>query len=188
MTKIPNDKRLPRWISENVPTEIVTSTLFRFKITLATTIVTTVEEDGERVEKRVPRTIVVDLLQDLDLDQDIVEQQMEDLPAQYAFWSSVYSEARLVVAQAERILKARRGAVTDLIYNKCVESKVKIPSEQVTRIVENDPELIKADENLSRAQMRCGKMFGMMEALKMKAELAKSLGGFKRAEKQLHGS
>ena len=178
MLKIPKnlDGKLPEWIRENVPPELSGSTLFRFNITLQAT---EKDEHGEEVRK----TITVDLLPDLDLDTAILEMQMESIPAQYAFWSAVYSELKLAVGVAERKLKIRRGKATEEVNRRFTENGLKPPSaEQVKMIVEADDQLAAADMRLQEAQMQAGKLYHMLEALKMKAELSRSLAGFKRNE------
>lgn len=175
MLKIPTGEKLPEWINENVPPELAGSTLFRFLITLQTTEVI----NGESVRK----SITVDMLPDLDLDMEILESQMEAIPAQFAFWASVYSELKLAVGVAERNLKIRRGKAVEEINRRYHNEKLKPPSaEQVKTIVESDDQLVAADMRLLQAQMQTGKLYHMLEALRMKAELARSLAGFKRQE------
>lgn len=160
-------KKLPNWINENIPKELLNSTtLFRFKVPLPST--------GEKV--------TVDILPDLDLDYEILEEQMQDIPAQYAYYSTFYSELRLLVARAERNLKARRGEATQTVSDTAREHGTKLSADTIKQIVEADAKLIQADERLQKAQMICGKIYHMLEALKMKAELARSLAGFKRQE------
>lgn len=160
-------KKLPQWIEENVPKELVSdSTLFKFKVPLPAT--------GTKVE--------VDILYDLDLDYEILEEQMQDLPAQYAFYATFYSELRMMVARAERNLKARRGEAIRFITDQATERRTKLSVDSIKQIVEADAKLGVADDRLAKAQMLAGKMYHMLEALKMKAELARSLAGFKRQE------
>lgn len=160
-------RKLPHWINENIPRELVDdTTLFRFKVPSTSA--------GKYVE--------VDILPMLDLDYEILEEQMQAIPAQYAFYSVFYSELRLMVARAERNLKARRGAATEFIINEAREKGTKISADSIKQIVEADEKLRLADDRLQKIQMLCGKLYHMLEALKMKAELARSLAGFKRQE------
>lgn len=179
MAKIPKDngKNLPRWIDENLPTDLATSTLFRFNVKLQAMV----RDDETGKLKR--REITVDLLPDLDIDTEIVEQQMGDLPAQYAFWAAVYSEVRLGVAVAERKLKARKGEVTKLVRQEAAKEGVKINQDELKVIVEADARLNEAEMNFQHAQMQAGKLYHMLEALKMKVELSRSLLGLKKKER-----
>ena len=61
---------------------------------------------------------------------------------------------------------------------------MKPPSvEQVKSIAEKDKELQKLDVKLALIQKHVGKMWHMVEALKLKAEVLRSLAGFKRQER-----
>jgi hypothetical protein len=170
---IPNSDRLPSWISANVPEELVSSSLFRFKVSLQV-------PDPEDSTKK--KRIVVDILPDLEIDMEILEEQMQDIPAQYAFWSAVYSELRLAVAVAERKLKKRRGEAIDAIQKEMVANKTKISVDVQKMIVEMDGPLIESDLKLAQAQMFAGKIWHMVKALEMKHEVCRSLIGLKKAE------
>jgi hypothetical protein len=178
MAKIPKaNDRLPRWIDENLPTELATSSLFRFNVKLQAMV------KDEETGKLKRQEITVDILPDLDLDAEIVDQQMSDLPAQYAFWAAVYSEVRLGVAVAERKLKARKGEVTKLVKQEAAKEGVKLTEKEVVIIVEADARLNEAEMSFQHAQMQSGKLYHMVEALKLKAELSRSLLGLKKRER-----
>jgi hypothetical protein len=174
MKKIPDNNELPSWIVDNIPDALVESTLFRFEVTLHSIDLAT----GKG------RKINVDILPDLSLDYDILEESVQDLPAQYAFWAAVYSECRNMVAVAERALKIRRARAIKSVQQDATDNKVKFTAEQVKHFVEADEDLVKADLKLQEFQMKAGKLFHMLEAIKMKAELARSLAGFKRQEQE----
>jgi hypothetical protein len=179
MAKIPHKQKLPPWVDANLPPELATSTLFQFMVKLQAT-----EPDPDHPGKTRRRSILVDLLPDLDLDYDALQEQMSDIPAIYAFWASVYSEARLGVAIAERRLKARKAEVTRLITEEYRTGVGKPPAaELVKTIVEADPRLNEAELSFQHAQMQVGKLYHMVEALKMKSELARSLLGLKKQDR-----
>lgn len=175
MSKIPVSDQRPRWISENVPEELINSSLFRLVVKLQAT-----EQRGDGSVAR--KEVTVDLLPDVDVDYDLLEHQMEQTPAQYTFWAAVYSEVRLAVAVAERNLKVRRGQAIEAVNKKLADDKVKLSADLVKTVIESDKMLIEADMRLQTAQMQAGKLYHMLEALKMKAELLRSLAGFKRQE------
>lgn len=199
------DRRLPNWIGEYLPKELAESTLFRFNIELQTVRAFVCEDCGAKYTKQTKvciaidndeeqtqcgstrfrkehKKVTVDMLPDLDLDYDILEETMQDIPAQYAFYSMVYSEARMKVALEERRLKAVRGTITRRIQTEASGEKVRLTGEQVKTVVESEKGIVDADHRLQLAQMQCGKLYHMLEALKMKSELARSLAGFKRQE------
>lgn len=203
MTKIPKHGKNPDWISEYIPKELAESSLFRFEVQLQAIIGMVCRDCGHEYDhvvkkctvdlgdghicsctkfRPIPKTVTVDLLPDLDLDYEILEDQMQNLPSQYAFWSAVYSETRLRVATEERKLKATRGVLTETVQRRAADEKIRLTADQVKVVVEAEESLAEADRRLQRAQMQCGKLFHMMEALKMKSELARSLAGFKRQE------
>lgn len=184
MAKIPKRQKLPSWIDENLPPELATSTLFRFNVKLQA-----MEEDPTREGKLRRKQIEVDILPDLDLEYETVEEAMGNLPGQYAFWASVYSEVRLGVAVAERKLKARKAEVTKLIVEEFkAQGVTKSPAaETLKTIVEADQRLNEAELAFQHAQMQAGKLYHMLEALKMKAELARSLLGLKKQDRDNNG-
>lgn len=172
------ERKLPSWIEENVicvSPELASTTLFKFNVTLQVR-----EPDGNGKTK--PKTITVDLLPDLDLDYEILEQQIQDIPSQYAFWSTVFSEVKMGVAVAERQYKMRLGEAMEAVTDRYAQNGLKPTAEVIKRIVEKDADLVKADIELQRAQMKAGKLYHMLEALKLKAELARTLAGFKKNE------
>lgn len=198
-----NDNRnIPEWISQFVPKELVESTLFRFNIELSTISYLKCEECGHkhttmvdkcgniddgvacnsRLFKRVYKKVKLDLVPDVDLNYDVLEEQMEQLPSQYTFYAMLYSEAKLKVNVEERRLKAIKGTIIQEIQQSATQSKVKIPIELAKSIVESDSRISDADKRLQIAQMQCGKLYHMLEALKIKSELARSLAGFKKQE------
>lgn len=195
MLPIPNSTAVPSWISEYVPQELVDSTLFRFDIQLQviesiicksckakyTTPQTQCSCGGVKFERSY-KHITVDILPDLDLDYERLPQQMQQIPAMYAFWSTVYSEAKLRVSVEERRMKAIRGKLTTTIQNDLKAQGLKLTVEQVKAVIEADDELVKADMKLQQAQMQCGKLWHMLQALEMKADIARSLLGLKRQE------
>ena len=78
--------------------------------------------------------------------------------------------------------KIRKGEATTKILERAKEEGTKFSVEAVRTIVEADDDLVKADRELQKAQMLCGKIYHMIEAMKLKSELARSLAGFKRNE------
>lgn len=160
---------------ENLPKELIESTLFRFDIMLQVN-----ETDENGVTKK--KTITVDILPDLKLDYEELEEQMMRLPAQYAFWAAIYSEVRNSVELMERAVKVRRGVAIGQLLRSGREDNIKLTTDQVKQVLESDEQLVKLDEKLQKLQMQNGKLYHMMEALKMKAELSRSLAGFKRQE------
>ncbi len=172
------DNKLPAWFERNlsvVAPELMASTLFKFKVRLQ------VCENGPDGKPQY-KTLEVNMLPDLELDYENIEQYMQDLPAQYAFWAAVYSEVKMGVAVAERKLKMRYGQVMEKINQEFEDRKLKPTIEIIKRIVEKDETLAKADLEFQKAQMQAGKLYHMIEALNKKIDLVRSLAGFKKKE------
>lgn len=173
------ERKLPSWVEENIAAvapDLMGTTLFKFKVRLQ--VISGKDDNSKPIFKEID----VDMLPDLDLDYEILEQQMQDVPSQYAFWSSVYSEVRMGVAIAERKLKMKYGQAYEQVQKEFEANKIKPTIEVIKRIVEKDTNIMKADIEYQKLQMQAGKLYHMLEALKMKAELARSLAGFKRNE------
>jgi hypothetical protein len=165
------------WILANVPRELINSSLFKFNVKLQ--VIERMDESNRPVYKN----ITVDMLANVDIDYETLEESICDIPAQYAFWSAVYSEVRLGVAIAERKLKVRRAEATKAVMDEAKKSNVKLTVDQIKSIIEADELLNKAEVSYSEIQMKAGKLYNMVEAIKMKAELARTLAGFKKLER-----
>ena len=177
-----DDKKLPSWIEENIAIiapDLLGTTLFKFKVQLQV-----IDGKDNQTGKIKRKELEVNMLPDLDLDYEILEQIIQDIPAQYAYWAAVYSEVRMGVGLAERKLKMRYGQVIEKLNKEFEDRKYKPTVEVIKRIVEKDEAIAKADIEYQKAQMQCGKLYHMLEAIKMKAELARSLAGFKRNEQE----
>jgi hypothetical protein len=170
--------KIPPWFEKHLATvapELMSSTLFKFKVKLQVA-----EDDGSGTVR--PKMLEINMLPDLELDYENLEQYMQELPAQYAFWAAVYSEVKMGVAVAERKLKMRYGQVMERINKEFEDRKLKPTMEIIKRIVEKDEALAKADLEFQRAQMQAGKLYHMIEALNKKIDLVRSLAGFKKRE------
>ena len=187
------NRKIPPWIQEYVPRELVESTLFRFNIELQSVIEHKCNNCDFSTKKylkqcpncnnkltKVHKKVTVDFVPDLDVDIDIIESQLESLPAQISFYGMIYSELRLKVALEERRLKAIKGVILEKLRDRMKEENVRIPAEQLKTIMESDDEITKAQNRLSLAQMQCGKVYHIIEALKMKSEIGRSLLVLKR--------
>ncbi len=169
-----DQSNLPEWLKDHVPKDLLDSSLFRFEVML---------QEEETVDgKTKKKKIVVDMLPGSILSYENLEQQMMDLPGQYAFFSAIYSEVRCNAETMERAIKARRGVITEQLVKQGKEGNLKFTVDQVKNVLESDEGLVKLDNKFKKLQMQCGKLYHVIEMLKMRAELARSLAGFKRQE------
>ncbi len=162
-----NDKT-PRWFKENVPVEVSDSQLFKFAISIGS--------------GPTPQIINVDLTADLDVCYELVQQQLEEVPSQYVFWGSIYSELKLQCAKFERQIKGKKGQVTDRILKEAAAQSIKITDKQVNAIIESDIQLQELELKLAIYERNTGKVWFVVQALQMRADSLRSLAGFSKID------
>ena len=155
---------LPKWFKENLTEEVSGSTLFKFNIQIG----------KEKIE--------VDMRTDLDVNYENIRHELESTPSIFAYWAAIYSELRMQSAKIERQIKARRGKLIDKVLEEASSSGVRITDKQVQAIIESDEVLNLLEVKLMIAQKHTGKMYFMIEAIKMKSDNLRSLAGFARME------
>lgn len=165
------DEHIPVWIKDNLPTDLYASQLFRITVTLP------VEDKNEK-----PKKLTIDVLPALEIEYDMLEKALEDMPATFAYFSSVYSEARKQVTLYERAIKARKGLIMKTIAAEQREAKTRLTSDQITRIIDADEDIDKLEMKLAERQMQSGKLYYFLEALRMKNDNLRTLAGFKKQE------
>lgn len=164
------NKRLPKWIDANISETMATSSVFRFKV----------QFPNKHEEE-------VDLLADLDIDYDTLEAHLEEIPAQYMFWAAVYSELKSMVAIAEMKIDRRRAVLTKEVLEQFKAKGVKLTDKQLTNLLDKDDKLTIFQVGLAAAQKKTGKVYHMVEAIRMRSEHCRSLAGFKRQDKEQSG-
>ena len=158
----------PSWITENIPQELATSTVFRFDVKMP---------DGSAIS--------VDMLQTIDIDYELLETQLEQTPSQYVFYANIMAELKAQVSILERKCKARRAMLTQAAIDIAREIGVRSPAaDQVKVVIESDEKLNIMEAKLVNAQKHANKMHHMCLALQMKSEHLRSLSGFKRQERE----
>jgi hypothetical protein len=164
------NNNLPNWFKEHVPLDISNSSLFYFKIKL-----------------RNGTEIVINLLDDIDINFEILEEQHERIPAQYIYWAAVYSELRCSVTTLELKIRSKRHAIVRRTIEEFKNRSMKPTDKQTTIILDGDQDLIKLEAELAIIQKNVGKVYHMVEAIKLRSEHSRSLAGFKRQEKEQSG-
>ncbi len=157
-------KPQPKWFDDFVPEEVANSTLFQFVVNIK----------GQE--------IVVDMRADLEIEYAIIQSQLEDTPSEFAYWGAIYSELKMQVAKVERQIKARRGKLVDKAIKSAAQASVRLTDKQVQAIVEADQDLNRLEAKLIISNKHCGKMYFMVEAIRMKSDNLRSLAGFARIE------
>jgi hypothetical protein len=151
------------WFDENVDNDVAEAVI-RLKVVLP-------NRKGE---------IDRDFRPDVSIDYDDLERQMSVMPSVFAFWSSVLAEQRAEVAKTDRIIKARRA----LLARKLFDEHVDIPKWRLEEIIESDSNLTKLETKLIQAKRTESKLFAIVDSLRMKSDMLRSLAGFKRQELQ----
>ena len=157
-------RKQSKWFSECVPEEVASSSLFKFIVVV----------NGQHIE--------VDMRADLDIDYHIIQDQLADTPSEFAYWAAIYSELKLQVAKVERQIKTKRGKLVDKALKDAVEAGIKLTDKQAQAIIEADEELNVLELKHMLLEKHTGKMYFMVEAIKMKSENIRSLSGFAKIE------
>ena len=158
---------LPKWFREHVPPDLARSSLFRFVVKLS---------NGNVCN--------VNLTEDIDINFEILEDQHERIPAQYVYWASMYSELRSAVAIMDLKIRSRRHSILRRIIDEFKTRGIKPTDKQTVGIVDGDKELIRLEAEQAILQKNCGKVYHMVEAIRLRSEHSRSLAGFKRQEKE----
>lgn len=154
----------PEWVFPEVPSDIAAK-LYRFKVDLG----------GESKAN-------IDMSSNLNVDYDTLQEDMAQLPGEYAFVSSVFSEAKAMVAVIERAIKIKRGQLAEKIIDMAREQKVKLSEKVVLAIIEKDEQLGRLENKLIIAQKHAGKLYHLLKLKDMKFEIMRSLAGFKKQD------
>jgi hypothetical protein len=153
------------WFIENIPTEILESSLCRFKVGIV--------DDNDK-SKHLHQ---IDVPTYVEIDADNIEKHLRETPAQYAFLSVIYAEAKKQLSVIERSIKIRRSQIFKECYEKGGSEKVRLTVEQIKAIVELDEEVSRLEELGFNAESRVSKLFGLLKTVELKnnniAQLAK---------------
>jgi hypothetical protein len=151
------------WFDENI-SEDLANQLIRIKITI----------DGQLVER--------DIRPDVIINYELLEQQLEETPSMFIFWSLLLAEAKKAVATLERVIDIRKGQVTKELLDAANKDGVKTRASDVELLLKTDESLIELESKLLIANRTQSKMFAIVDAIRMKSEHLRSLAGFKKQE------
>lgn len=199
------------WLTEHLDAQLLGSTLFKFNVKLPNCGV-----------------VSVDMTEDIHVDYEQLESHLQDIPSQFVFWGSVYSEVKAQVSALETRISRRKAFLTRQMVEKAKFGGQKLTEKQVQAFIDADgvdetkvrrDQLLKNTERdtplteeeletvikaavqtelqqtlpylevqLLAASKTQGKLWYMVEALKMRNENCRSLAGFKRQDKEQSGS
>ena len=160
-------KRSPKWALSNISEAISNSQVFKFKVKFP---------NGHEEE--------IDLLSDIDIDYDILETHLEEIPAQYMFWAAVYSELKSMVTISDLKVSRRRSILTKEIIERFKAKSIKLTDKQLTNLIDQDDKLAVLQVEVASAHKKAGKVYHMVEAIRLRSEHCRSLAGFKRQDKE----
>lgn len=181
---------------KSVPQDLIDSRLFKFEVTLPsmwvhfcapcnvifdTSLIACPQCQNNQLEKR-NKTILVDISANVSLDYDTVERQLADIPSEYAFWATVYAETKYRTNILERAVKTARANAHEQILDAAAKDGVRLAQDAIKTLVEKDDRVNRAELQHSQAHMVASKMFYMVEAIRMKGELGRTLTSLKRSE------
>jgi hypothetical protein len=181
---------------DSVPFELIDSKVFVFDITLPSVFNKTCEpcrlvlEDelnscpkcGSTNLKRSNRVVRVDIKSNVKIDYDSVEYSLQNIPSELSFWSAVYAEMKYRENICERVVKSVRSKVYDQILEASRSEGVKLSLESIKTLIEKDERINNSEIELAKAHMISSKLYYMVEAIKMKADLSRTLTSLKRSE------
>lgn len=181
---------------DHVPFELIDSKVFVFEITLPSVYTKTCDScklilDDElticpkcnnNILRRSNRVITIDIKSNVKLNYDNVEYSLQDIPSEMSFWSAVYAEMRYRENIFERVVKSVRSTVYEQILEASKAEGVKLSVDVIKALVEKDNRVNNSENELAKAHMIATKLYYMVEAIKMKADLARTLTSLKRSE------
>lgn len=135
-----------------------------------------------RVELPNGKVVTKDFSVDLDIDYDLLEEQLGEAPAIFAFLSSMLSEQKYVCAKLERQIARRRAKIVQNANETAQADGMKLHKYVLDEIVEADDTILEYQSQLMLAQRSLGKLYGLVDSMRMKSEHLRSLAGFKRQE------
>lgn len=127
------------------------------------------------------KSIDKDWTDDLSLDYENIDNDMENIPSILAFWSAVLAEARREKATIEMYMDIRKSAVLEKT-KEIIREGVKLTVNDKENIVNVDPEFLKYRKRYIDIDATVSKLFGIVDALKVKADNLRSFSSMKRAE------
>jgi hypothetical protein len=119
---------------------------------------------------------------DFEPNYDLLEEQLAETPAQYAFISAILAEQKHLVNKLERQIIRRRAAIAENANETAKDEGMKLHKYVLDEIVEADDKILELQTKLMLALRTQSKLFGFSKSMEMKSEHLRSLAGFKRQE------
>ena len=183
-----------------IPYELLDSKLFKFEVTLPSVYEkfcqACIQYYSDNVVQcpncltnnlvRKNKVVLVDIKAIVSLNYETVELELCDIPSQFAFYAAVYAEAKYRSNLFERVVKSVRSIVHDEIIQASSKENVRLAQDSIKILVEKDSRVNRAEGEFALSSMIASKLYYMIEAIRMKADLGRTLTSLKRSE--LNGS
>jgi hypothetical protein len=125
-----------------------------------------------------------DLRPDVTIDFDNLEEELEQTPEMFAFWSQLFAEQKAKVAKLIRQREITRGYVRSTMLKEAREQGTTLRAEDLKEIINSDKYLVEIDKEIIIEKRKEDKVRAVVDALRLKSEHLRSLSGFKREEKK----
>lgn len=122
-----------------------------------------------------------DWTEDLSLDYEDIDTDMEEIPSILAFWSAVLAEARKQKSLIEVKMDIRRSKILKGVRDQAKEG-IKLTNNDKEDIINIDKDFSQLKARLIEIETSISKLFGIVDALKIKADNLRSFAAMKRAE------
>lgn len=119
---------------------------------------------------------------DVSVNYDILQDELIEQSAKYAFWSTILSEQKAIVSTISQAIKTRKSEVIRESIAASRTSGIKVPKYELDEIVESDGKMQGAHKLLIKAEKKLSMLFGVVDSIKTKGDNLRSLAGFKRQE------
>jgi hypothetical protein len=152
------------WFATNVKDKDIANALVRVRIKIKNQVI-------ER-----------DFRTDVAIDYNLLQEQLQEAPAMFSFWSMLLSEQKSLVSQVERLMRLRAIQVGITERQRAQENGYKLAKHELDDLIEADEEHKLLWDTFNTENRTLSKIYGIVEALRMKSEHLRSLAGFKRQE------
>ena len=118
---------------------------------------------------------------DLSLDYENIDDDMEKMPSILAFWSAVLAEARREKSIVEMKMDIRRSKVLEGV-KELIKEGTKVTNSDKDNLVNIDDRYQSLRLQMIEIEATVSKLFGIVEAIKVKSDNLRSFSAMKRAE------
>ena len=131
------------------------------------------------------KSISRDVRPDVSVDYDMLEDQLEECPSVLFFYSQMLADQKSKTNIIERQIKIKRSTLVEEFLNNAHQANVNIRRRDIDDLIESDEDLQKLEVQLIISRRTESRLYGIVDAVKMRFDALRSLAGFKREEKKI---